>query len=168
MKSSLIFKETGLQQFKMIYPLILKWIAISIAVKYYLKINLNDSAFLLGFLFFFILDILPTIILHIQYYLKNRNSVLILDTQSKTLNYSNNLETLTYKFNDISKLQYFRNYGKGSGWNSFGMYRYYKIIFNDNNVIFITCLMINNIENTLEVLLALKAENHGKFLNLIS
>jgi hypothetical protein len=49
----------------------------------------------------------------------------------------------------------------------FGMYRYNKIIFNYDTKIFITCLMINDIENTLEDLLRLKAEKHFRLLNLL-
>ena len=74
---------------------------------------------------------------------------------------------LNYSFSEIESLQYYRSWGKGSGWHSFGEYRYYKIIFKDKREIVITCLMINDIENTLEMLLRMKAERHAKVVCLI-
>ena len=44
---------------------------------------------------------------------------------------------------------------------------HYKIVFNDGQELNITCLMINQIENTLEMLLRREAEKHFKLLNLI-
>jgi hypothetical protein len=134
---------------------------------YFLKVSLTSVAFISVFTFFFLIDTLPTIILHVQYWLENRDAVLILDTELKELVYETYTKKLRYLFTDIASLQYYRNLGKGSGWHSFGQYRYYKIVFNDGKEIFITCLMINNIENTLETLLRIKAEKHSKLLCLL-
>ncbi len=134
---------------------------------YYLEVSIGDFAILFTFLFYFLLDILPTLVLHIQYYLKNRCSKLELDTGSNVIAYSSLIKNYEYPSAKIKSFDYYRAYGKGSGWNSFGRYRYYKIVFEDNTQIFITCLMVNDIENTLEDLLSLKAQKHFQFLNVL-
>ncbi|HEU5052664.1 MAG TPA: hypothetical protein VFT78_06105 [Hanamia sp.] len=119
------------------------------------------------FLFFFFIDILPTIILHLQYLIKNWRATFFIFTEAKHLEYRKGCTVLSYSFEDIDSLQYFYNLGKGSGWNSFGEYRFYKIIFKDKTEMVITCLMINDIEHTLEMLLGMKAEKRASILNLL-
>jgi hypothetical protein len=140
-----------------------------ISLRIYLDITnkFDSSAFLFVFVFFFLIDILPTIIVHTQYWLKNYKAILTINTGSKGLKYETPTKQLNYSFDDIESLQYYRSWGKGSGWHSFGEYRYYKIIFKDKTEIVITCLMINDIENTLEMLLRMKAERHAKVVCLI-
>lgn len=134
----------------------------------YLINNLIDNeSYNIIFVFFFLIDILPTIIVHTQYWLKNHKGIFTVNTETKQLEYKTPAKQLNYSFDDIVSLQYYRNLGKGSGWHSFGQYRYYKIIFKDKTEIVITCLMINDIENTMEVLLRIKAETHAKLLCLI-
>ena len=132
---------------------------------FFLKFSLND--FVILYSIFFIIDMIPTIILHTQYWIKNQGTILTLNTETKELIYDTKSDLLRYSFDDIKYLQYYRSLGKGSGLHSFGEYRYYKIIFNDNKEVFITCLMINDIENTLEMLLKMPAEKHSKLLCLL-
>lgn len=129
--------------------------------------NLDNKAYIFVFIFYFLIDMLPTIIVHIQYWIKNHGVIFIINTETKELHYKTSQKQLKYSFNDIASLQYYRSLGKNSGWHSFGQYRYYKIIFTDKTEIVITCLMINNIENTLEMLLRIVAEKHTKVLCLI-
>jgi hypothetical protein len=119
------------------------------------------------FLFFFFIDILPTIILHLQYLIKNWRATFFIFSEAKRLEYRKGSTVLSYSFEDIYSLQYFYNLGKGSGWNSFGEYRFYKIIFKDKTEMVITCLMINDIDHTLEMLLGMKSEKHASILNLL-
>ncbi len=134
---------------------------------YVTKSLIDNKGYKIVFAVFLLIDTLPTLIVHTQYWLKNHGSTFIIDTQTKELMYGMPKKQVSYSFNDISLLQYFRSLGKGSGWHSFGEYRYYKIIFKDKTEIVITCLMINDIENTLEMLLRMKAERHAKVLCLI-
>jgi hypothetical protein len=143
------------------------WVGLILSIKFILKKDINDMAAIFIFPFIFLFDTLPSIIVYVQYWIKNHGAVLILNTDSRELIYEKGGRQAKYFFTDITSLQYFRNLGKGSGWNAFGQYRYYKIIFNDKNEIYITCLMINDIENTLERLLRITAERHAKLLCLI-
>lgn len=161
------YKVTIKQQMIILARLFILDIALIIACIYFLKISLTSITFIIGFSFFLLTDTIPTIILHTQYWLKNHKATFTINTEMKELTYATPGNQLRYSFSDIDRLQYNWNFGKGSGWYSFGEYRYYKIIFKDKTEVVITCLMINDIENTLEMLLKMKAERHGKYLCLI-
>jgi hypothetical protein len=161
------FRVTLKQQLILLTHLAVVTVGVIIGSVYFLKINIEDNAFIIGFTFYFFINILPTIIVHTQYWLKNHKAIFTVNTQNKELSYELPEKELKYSFADITCLEYYWNFGKGSGWHSFGEYRYYKIIFKDKTEIVITCLMINDIENTLEMLLRMKAEKHGKVLCLI-
>jgi hypothetical protein len=85
--------------------------------------------------------------------LENRSVVLAIDKEARELAYSSPLRVLKYSFDDIHTVQHFASYGGGTGVYSFGEYRYFKIIFKDKVEVIVTCLMINNIKNTLANLL---------------
>ena len=161
------YKITLKQQAILLSHMVIIWIGLMVGCVYLLKINLNNIAFIYIAIFCLLIDTIPTVILHTQYWIKNHEVVFLINTDVKELQYETPTKQLKYSFTDITSLQYYRNLGKGSGWNSFGEYRYYKIIFNDEIEIIITCLMINDIENTLEMLLCMKAEEHAKLLCLI-
>lgn len=160
------YKVTLRQQLTLLFPMIVLYIGLIIG-GYLLAFRFDRLAVVITFLFFFFIDTLPTIIVHVQYWIKNHDAVLILDTGTKELSYESKKQHLKYSFSYICSLQYYRPYGKGSGWHSFGQYRYYKIIFNDKTELNITCLMINDIENTIEMLLRMKAEKHFKLVCVI-
>lgn len=113
--------------------------------------------------FIFLFDVLPAIILHVQYWRTNRKAELIINKVDGSISYRNFSHTINFSVDDIRHLQYFVSYGKQTGVYSFAIYRYYKIVLKDKSQIIITCLMINDIENTLEMLLKLKAEKKLKF-----
>lgn len=161
------FRITLNQQLILLTHMLITMIVPWLAALFFKKINPTHLAFQLVYGFLLVIDIIPTMIVHIQYWLKNRKAVLVINTAAKELIYQTPSEQLKYSFSDITLLQYYWNFGKGSGWNSFGMYRYYKIFLKDGTTIVITCLMINDIENTLETLLRMESEKHGNILCLL-
>lgn len=98
---------------------------------------------------FFLFDILPTIIVHVQYLKANWEAVLIINREHQTLTYTGPQGSLSYHFSDIAGLERVVSYGDGA-WYSFSEYRYYRIIFLDGKQIVITSLMIPDIQFTLE------------------
>lgn len=161
------FYTTLKQQLILLTPLLFTIIALPIGVIFILHLSLSNIATYIVFIFFFLIDALPTFVLHLQYWLENHDSILNIDIVKQEFNYSTSKQKLNYSFSDIAKVDYYRNLGKGSGWHSFGQYRYYKITCTNKTKIIVTCLMINDIENTLEILLKVKAEQHAKWLCLI-
>jgi hypothetical protein len=146
------FRVTIKQQLILLAHLLIVSIGVIIGSIYFLKISINDNAFIMGFTIYFFINILPTIIVHTQYWLKNHKAIFTINIENKELLYEMPEKHLRHSFADIASLEYYWNFGKGSGWHSFGEYRYYKILFKDKTEIVITCLMINDIENTLEML----------------
>lgn len=128
---------------------ILTIIAVAIGMVYYTGSILPTIWVLLPYSIYFLVNILPAIILHVQYFNKNRRIVLTIDTDKKMFSISNADLGNSYNFSDINKVKFFGSYGKGTGFYSFGEYRYCELIMNDNSVFIITCLMVNNIENRL-------------------
>lgn len=152
------FKITFKQQLLLILPLILKN-GILFGIYFYFFGFEFSSSFYAYILFFIILfDIFPTILVHIQYLLKNRSVILAIDKDVRELTYNSPLRVLKYSFDDIHTVQHFASYGGGAGVYSFGEYRYFKIIFKDNVEVIITCLMINNIKNILPNLLGVEVD----------
>ncbi len=161
------FKITLKQQFALLRQAFFTIVVFPLGFILILHQSLNGNAFLITFSFVLLIDIFPTIILHLQYWYRNHNSTLIINADSKELTYCTSRQKLNYRFSDIEKVDYYRNLGKGSGMHSFGNYRYYKLTCLDKTEIILTCLMISNIENTIEVLLRVKSEKHTKWLCLI-
>ena len=105
----------------------------------------------------FILDILPTLILHVQYWMANRNSVFVINKELHKLTYSNPYQSNSYNFDEIASLLHVASYGGGS-WYSFAGYRYFKITFKDGKEFIITSLMVKDIKYVIEMLLNRKAD----------
>ena len=99
------------------------------------------------FAFLFLTDLLPAIILHVQYFIQNRQAVLTISKSDKTISYSNSRLNRSHHFDEIAIFKYVAcQSGMGSpGWYSFGDYRYCHIGFNNGTEIIITCLMVPDI-----------------------
>lgn len=163
------FKITIRQQLALLAPMLILWTFASIFIIFIMHQSLIGGAAIFVFCFFFPIDTLPTLILHIQYWLKNHGAVFTLDTESHELTYEKSGKIWHYSFSDIDSFVYYRNLGKGGYWNSFSWYRYYKITLKDNTKIYITCLMVNDIENTLPLLMRMKNSGwHARWLNVIT
>ena len=100
-------------------------------------------------------DVLPTIILHLQYLRANRNAILVVRDQQRTLSYSRNGERFEYSFDDINQIFYVAGWGNDQ-WYSFSDYRYFVLAFKDGRKILITCLMIKFTRQSLESMFAIK------------
>jgi hypothetical protein len=66
------------------------------------------------FLFFFLVNLLPVIILHTQYLIENKQSFLIINKQEKKIIYESNRQKCEVKFFDVTSLSYYCSYGRGS------------------------------------------------------
>lgn len=123
-----------------------------------------SSLFLYVFIGVSITAILPVAVLHIQYYFTNRNSVLLLDTLNKTINYLDQSTEIKQGFDDIQAFDSYKNYAAENGMYSWGQYKYYKIMFKNGQAIVITSLMLDYTSNILEEALQLQPEKHKHFL----
>jgi hypothetical protein len=163
------FKITIKQQLLILFPF-LTINAVVIAVYFYIFRDISLNIFIIVlFLFIFLLNVLPVLLLHLQYLIKNWNVTFKIDREKKLITCQNGKKSLKYSFDDIETLKYYATHGhisrRGSSlWYTFDPYRFYKITFKDQKKVIITCLMINNIENTLEQLLEITAERKFRVL----
>ena len=162
------FTVTFRQQCILLSLLVIKNSVLAGAYIYYFGWNVPAWQMYYVFAFLFLIDILPTIIIHIQYLIKNWKCVLTIDTEKRILSYGRPGTSLEYSFDGIHSLHYYGSYGRGTGVYSFESYRYVRIVLNDGSQIIITCLMVNKIEKRLEQLTGIKMEKHLRVLALIT
>ncbi|MBS1663675.1 MAG: hypothetical protein JST68_21710 [Bacteroidetes bacterium] len=130
--------------------------------------GLKLDRFLVGIIIFFmIIDIVPTLIAHVQYCLANWGSALIIDKQARMIRYISKAGDLSYHFGDIERLEHTASYGGGSWWYSFSEYRYFRIKFKDQKEIIVTSLMMKDIKFVLEPLLGISAHKKLKLVAFI-
>ncbi len=120
------YKITFKQQFLMLIPLIVINATIVTGLLY---LGATGTLFLGTLIGVFIINVLPVIIVHTQYYLANRGANLIIDLNKRVLIYSTKTQRYKYSFGDIKILDHHVSYGGGSGWYTFGEYRYYRVIY---------------------------------------
>ena len=154
------------QQLRLLLPMILKLIAI-IGVIYLTGYQLTFLLLVLLFFFIFLIDVLPTLIVHIQYVVKNYNKLITLDIQKKTISCHSGDIIRKKSFDDVASIKYYSSFVRPSGWHSFGEYRYYQIIFNDSTAFVVTCLMVNRIEDNFGKFLPIEAEKCSRLIALI-
>lgn len=116
--------------------------------------------------FFLMVNLLPVLILHTQYLIENKEVELIIDKKDRRITYKKNGKFLEANFSDIVELSYCSSYGRGS-WYTFADYEFCKISFSNKTEIFVTCLLMKNVKNTLEDLLDTKADARLRFLALL-
>ena len=161
------FKISFIQQSILLFHLIFTITVLLIAFYYIFGTIFPVNGFIFLYVFLFLFEVFPTFFLHIQYLIKNRGAVLNIYPELKRLSYAQSNIVFQHSFNEIKIIEAVASYGKGSGWYSFEEYRYCKIVFNDTSTIIVTCIMVNDIENTLERLLNRKVEKKFKFLAII-
>ncbi len=155
----------GQQLRLLLQPVLLHLGIIGIVYYRYHTISLGPLLITLGGIFLF--DTLPALILHVQYLNKNYKAEFSINTIDRTFSYLSKQEEKKYSFSEIKLLEYYVSYARKTGIYSFARYRYYKIVLTNGDVIVVTCLMINDIENTIESLLRIKAEKELKVLCFI-
>lgn len=164
-----VYVITLKQQLSLLASALIKYGILITAYLYFFGFNSPTSIFVYVFLFLFLFDLLPAVILHVQYFIRDRNTVFRINVSDRCISYNSKKLNFEYSFSEIHSIGYVTSYGyRGSkGWYSFGEYRYCKIAFKDSTSVIITCLMINDIGNTLETLLRVKLENKLRVVALI-
>ncbi|RYE58059.1 MAG: hypothetical protein EOP48_04425 [Sphingobacteriales bacterium] len=159
-----IYQITWRRQLSLLSPCLIKTALFVIAYIYFLGLRISHPAYIVLLSVYFILDVLPTLILHVQYLKDGRNKVMFINKDQETIIVQMGSIERRYRFMDIDQVEYHASFGGGSGWYSFGEYRFYKITFNDGYSINISCLMMKSIKYTFEPLLGIRAEPQLRIL----
>ena len=145
-----VFEITLKQQLKMLARTIIFPIIMLLFVWYYELFNV--FVFIpLGVLL--VVDTLPSILLHINYYKANEGATLIIDQNHKVLIYKSKEKFFETSLSNISCMCLTLSTVYNTGRHSFGQYRYCKVVLIDRTEIVISCLMVNDLENNLKNLL---------------
>ncbi len=155
------------QQLLLLAPVLLKNGFLFFIYLYFFGMTMPVVGFVYLLAFIIVFDILPTLIIHIQYLYCNWKAGFTINTAMKYFIYQTPSRQLKYAFSDILRITHYASYGGGSGIYSFAEYRYYKITLNDKTEIVVTCLMINDIKNTIERQLEANAEKQLRIIAFI-
>jgi hypothetical protein len=149
---NLLYKVTFRNSLSHFYPVIFAFLGIAIAT----FISVFDFGserlwlyFKVAALIFGTYSILPTLFLHITYQIENWKSELIIDTKNAIAAYSGKGKLIEFKFGEIGRIDVFMTPGlerRAPGWVTWDTYHFLRITLVNSDVIFITCLMANNLE----------------------
>lgn len=163
----MILKVTLKQQLYLLLPMVLRYAILFSLFVYLFGTDILELPYWILYAIF-CLDGLPAIILHVQYLLQNKDTIITIDTDKQLLYCKYSQQTTTIAFADIKELVYHVSYGRNTGWYSFERYRYYTLIDKKSQRIVITCLLMNKIEEKLEQMVNHQAEKRLSIFAFIS
>jgi hypothetical protein len=97
----------------------------------------------------FLIIFIPTIKIHLEYYIKNRNSNLKVNYKDKVVEYEHKGNKTTFQFEDIQLIDQYRTPAlieKRVGWLPWESYNYAKVKLKDGKQLIITCFLIDEFE----------------------
>lgn len=97
-----------------------------------------------------ILYLIPLLLLYFNHRNKSKSTVLIIDNQKKQFTYSSSNKILKFVIKDIKKIELFLTptaYDKRIDWLFFGKYHYSKIFIKNGDIIKISCLVCDDIND---------------------
>lgn len=126
-----------------------------------------DKPAVVIFAIFFVIDLIPTLYLHIEYYLKNKDEEY--EVQFDELIRYKNGESESYKVSDIEIIKVYLSPAlyRGSNLHFLGIeaYHYARVYLKSGEELIITCLLTPNVEKALRGLRGVKIERKRQFFN---
>ncbi|MGZ3880440.1 MAG: hypothetical protein ACXVBF_03845 [Flavisolibacter sp.] len=168
-----ILKLTGKQQVLVLLPFLLSTGILFLGGAVIFHGEQISGYVLAAVVLSFILIVLPVLILHFQYLVNDFGTVVLIDPDAETIEFRKKGSSEKYQFKDITSCDYYATVGhiskKGASpaFYSFDSYRFYKLKFSNNKTFYITCLLMNNIENKLEGLIKMEADWRFRALPLL-
>ncbi len=161
---SSIYRITWRRQLSLLSACLIKLVLFISAYIYFLGFQISHPAHVVLICVYFMLDVLPTVILHLQYFKNGSKKQFIISKERQTVIVQHDTIERIYRYADLERIEYYGSYGGGSGWYSFGEYCFYKLSFKDGYEANLSCMMVKNIKFTLEPLLG---KNATKRLTLL-
>ncbi len=145
------YQITLRNQFKSLAFLIYGSLMFAFLILYLYRDPLFNKELIVFFIIYYLILFIPTLFLHIDYYLKNRKDVFFIDTLEKSIRI-NNLKLIS--FNEVESVHYFMPpvwHRKGFiRFLPFEDYHYAKINFRNGEQFVFTSLMDWRVEDTLQ------------------
>ena len=116
-----------------------------------------------------ILDGIPTLYLHIEYYLTNKSEKYKVN-YDELIRYKNGIST-SFKVSDIEKIKIYLSPSlyRGSDLHFLGIeaYHYARVYLNTGEELIITCLLTLKVEKALRLLKGVKIERQKRLFNIL-
>jgi hypothetical protein len=100
----------------------------------------------IGVFFYGFLMVLPTIIIHLNYFFVNKNTEMIIYPEKKSIRFFEKETWKQFGLYEIEKVEVYMSpqlYRKSTGFTPWDSYHYTKLCLKDGKSLFITCLMAN-------------------------
>ena len=110
---------------------------------------------------------IPTFFVHLQYYLKNKDVLLAIDTRKKIVKYSRGNQLTVFRFEDIEFLEQYKTppiIEKRATWLPWATYNYAKVKLVSREEFIITCFLVDEFELPID---KSKIKLHSVFLPYI-
>lgn len=109
----------------------------------------------IGMFFYGGLMVLPTIIIHLNYFFVNRNCEMIICPEKKSIRFYEKEFSVYFEYHEIKKVEVYMTpplFRKSPGFTPWDSYHYIKLCLLDGRFFYITCLMANEWDIPLETL----------------
>ncbi len=149
------FEITGRNQFKALGVLIMGTMMMLLILLYFRF----ERSFLIVFSIMWLVYAIPTLILHVEYYFKNKNQIVEITNEDIKL-FENGVEKINFQKQDIDKIELYKSGNlEARQIQFFAMesYHFAKIRSKQGDEIFITCLLTPDVE------MEIKKLNDGVF-----
>ena len=130
-------------------------VSVSIMVIYiYTLVRPDAASFLISYIpwmiiGYFLIEVMPTILFHRQYYSYNKDTGLTVDPVQRTMAIEENKVPKTFRFDEIKRVELVLNgdlyNGAQHALNVWGIYHYAILELGDGSRYVITCLLVNNL-----------------------
>jgi hypothetical protein len=112
--------------------------------------GIDDITFFLSSgIVFFIIFFVPVVVLHLNYYLKNKGDLFIYDGLNQRINFNHKGMTFEFIFEDIKYVKQFRSYPLAENrfqWTPWDNYNYSVIYLKNGESMIITSLLVPNLD----------------------
>lgn len=149
------YKISFLQQLLVLFPSIaISCLPVIVIIYLFDGINELDLIVKIVVSLFLFLFLVPSVFLHIQYLIYNAASPVVVSWEKQTIEVGKAEAKRIYHINELEEIIYCAAICCRPGAPStflFDSYRYYKLCFRDMPPLYVTSLMVNDIENIMEL-----------------
>ena len=145
----------------LIYPIFIFFLFLLVSLKLFIIFTIENKYLAMSISVIFLLFlIIPFLILHFNYYIIDRNKVLIIDNVTSEVRIINKEKEFTFHLDDIDRVRlinsknYDDTYRMLMPWNTY----YYMICLKNNDEFLVTRLVVRKLEKLLNVRIVYKRE----------
>jgi hypothetical protein len=150
-----VYKITFRNQVQNAWPIVIDILVFTILPLYMInRYGRSDAAiFILMAVFLFLLFLIPQLILHFDYYLKNKGDILFYDPEGRWIKIDHKEVSSIFSFDDINLVERVKSYPLAEDrmqWFPWDSYNYSVIHLKNGQKFLVTSLLVPNIDLPIE------------------